>query len=96
MMSEQDMDAINSGDESYHDLISTDMLKDIHDGNQILPNVNIRKAGYEISDHIRQRQSEWKGVLKATQTVRKILHKVFLIAVKEILQDLPPLRELGS
>ena len=31
-MSEQDMDAINSGDESYHDLISTEMLEDICDG----------------------------------------------------------------
>ena len=29
MMSEQDMDAINSGDESYHDIISTEMLEDI-------------------------------------------------------------------
>ena len=26
MMSEQDMDAINSGDESDHDLVSTEML----------------------------------------------------------------------
>ena len=32
MMSKQDMDAINSGDESDHDLISTEMLEDICDG----------------------------------------------------------------
>ena len=32
MMSEQDMDAMNSGDESDHDLISTDVLEDICDG----------------------------------------------------------------
>ena len=32
MMSEQDLDAINSGDESDHDLISTEMLEDIRDG----------------------------------------------------------------
>ena len=31
-MSEQDMEKINSGDESDHDLISTEMLEDIHDG----------------------------------------------------------------
>ena len=30
-MSEKDMDAINSGDESYHDLISTKMVEDIRD-----------------------------------------------------------------
>ena len=72
------------------------MLEEIRDGSQTHPNVNIREARYKICDRIRQRQLEWKGVLKATQTVRKNLHKVFLIAVKEILQDLPPLRELGS
>ena len=42
MMSEQDMDAINSGDDSDHDLISTEMLEDICDGSQSHPNVNQR------------------------------------------------------
>ena len=32
MMSEQDMGNIISGDESDHDVISTDMLEDICDG----------------------------------------------------------------
>ena len=42
IMSEQDMDAINSGDESDHDLISTEMLHDICDGSQTHPNINRR------------------------------------------------------
>ena len=42
MMSEQDMDAINSGDESDYDLISTDILEDIRDRSQTHPNVNRR------------------------------------------------------
>ena len=42
MMSKQDMNAINSGDESDHDLISTEMLEDICDGSQTHPNVNRR------------------------------------------------------
>ena len=42
MMSEQDMGAINSGDESDHDLISTDMLEDIFDRIQTHPNINGR------------------------------------------------------
>ena len=42
MMSEQDMENINSGDESDHDLISTDMLEDIHDGGQTHPKVDRR------------------------------------------------------
>ena len=34
MMSEQEKDTINSGDDSDHDLISTEMLEDIRNGNQ--------------------------------------------------------------
>ena len=42
MMSEQEMENINSGDESDYDLISTEMLEDICDGSQTNPNVNRR------------------------------------------------------
>ena len=49
MMSEQDIDAMNSGDE---------MLEDICDGIQTHPNVNRRESRYKIRDFIRQRQSE--------------------------------------
>ena len=52
------MDAINSGDELDHDLISMEMLEDIRDGSQTHPNVNRREAGYKICDCIKQRQSE--------------------------------------
>ena len=76
-MSEQDMDAMNSGDESDHDLISTDTLEDIRDGSQTHPNVNRRETCYKIRNRIRQRQSEWKVALKATQSMVKGLHKVF-------------------
>ena len=41
-MSKQDMDAINSGDESDHDIISTEMLEDICDGSQTYMPVNRR------------------------------------------------------
>ena len=79
-MSEQDMDAINSGDDSDHDLISTELLEDIRDRSQIHLNVNRREARYKIHDRIRQ--SEWKGALKATRSMGKGLHKVFSTAVK--------------
>ena len=46
-MSEQDMDAINYGDESDHDLISTDMLEEICDGSQTHLNFNRRKSRYK-------------------------------------------------
>ena len=42
MMSEQDMDSMTSGDESDHDLISTEMLEDMRDGSPTHPNVNRR------------------------------------------------------
>ena len=42
MMIEQDMDAIDYGDESDHDLISTEMLEDIRDRSQTHPTVNRR------------------------------------------------------
>ena len=43
-----------------------------------------------------QRKLEWKGALKATQTVGKVLHEVFSTVVKEISQELTPLGESGS
>ena len=55
MMSEQDMDAINYGDKSDHDLISTEMLEDIRDGSQTHPTVNRREAHYKIRDRIKKR-----------------------------------------
>ena len=48
------------------------MLKDIHDGSLSHPNVNQREACYKIRDLIRQRQSEYKGALKATQIMGKV------------------------
>ena len=96
MMSEQDMDAINSGDELDHDIISTEMLEDICDRSQTHPNVNRREARYKIRNHIRQIQLEWKGALESTRSMGKGLHKVFSTVVKEILQELTPLGESGS
>ena len=57
---------MDCGDESDHDLTSTEMLEDICDGSQTHPNVNRREACYIIRDRIRRRQSEWKGALKDT------------------------------
>ena len=96
MMSEQDMENINSGYESDHDLISTEMLEDIRDVSQTHLNVNIREAHYKICDRIRQIKSECKGVLKATRSMGKVLQKLFKTVVKEILQELTPLGESGS
>ena len=56
LISEEDMDAMNSGDESDHEPIYTEMLEDIIDGSQSHPNINSREARYKIRDRIKQRQ----------------------------------------
>ena len=57
MMSEQDMENINSDYDSDHDLIPKQMLEDICDESQTHTNVNKREARYKIRDRIRQIQS---------------------------------------
>ena len=42
------MDAMDSCDESYHDLINMEMLEYIRDRSQSHPNLNRREARYKI------------------------------------------------
>ena len=96
MMSEQDMENLDFSDKSDHDLISTDMLEDIRDGIQTHPDVNKREAHDEICDRVRQKESQWKGALRAMHKMGKCLHKLFSTTVKDILQELTPFGESGS
>ena len=50
MMSKQDMENLDSNEESDHDLISTEMLQDIRNGSQTHPTVNKRESRYKIRD----------------------------------------------
>ena len=59
------------------------MLEGIRGGSQSHLNVNRREARYKIHDCIKQRQSEWKGALKATLNMGKGLHEVFKTVVKD-------------
>ena len=47
------MENLDSSDESYHDLISKEVLEDIRDRNQIHLNVNKREVRYKIRDRVR-------------------------------------------
>ena len=60
---------MNSGDESYDEPMSTEMLEDICDRSQSHTNVNTREARYKIHNHIKKRLPEWKGELKAMQNM---------------------------
>ena len=64
LLSEEEMDAMNSGNCSYDDPMSTEMVEYICDGSQSHPNVNRRETRYKIRDSIKQRQLEWKGALQ--------------------------------
>ena len=96
LLSEEEMDAIDSGDESDRDIISTDMLEDLRDRSHSCPNVNRREARYKIRNRIKRIQSKWKGALKAMRNMSKGLHQLFKTVVKDISQDLPPLGESSS
>ena len=91
MTNEQDMENLDSNENSDHDLIYTEMLEDIRDGSKTHPTIDKREAPYEIRDCVRRKESQWKGVLKATRNIVKILHKVFSTIVKDILQELATL-----
>ena len=52
-MSEEDMDAMDSGDESDDEPMSTDMLEYMHDGSQSHLIINRIEAQYMIRDCIK-------------------------------------------
>ena len=84
MMSGQYMENIDEKEKFDDDLISTETLHDIRDGNQTHPNIDKREARLKIRDQIKQKKLEWKGALRATHKMGKGLHKVFSTIVKEI------------
>ena len=84
MMSEKDMENIDEKEEFDDDLISTETLHDIRDGNQTHPSIDKREARLAIRDSIKQKKSQWKGALRATHKMGKVLHRVFSTMVLEI------------
>ena len=57
MMSEKDMENLDKTEEFDDDLISTETLHDIRDGNQTHPNIDKREAPMAIRDRIKQNKS---------------------------------------
>ena len=87
-MSEKDTENIDETEKCDDDLISTETLHDIRDGNQTHPKINKREARMAIRDRIKQKKSEWKGALRATHKMGKGLHRFFSTIVSEISQEL--------
>ena len=100
MMSLRDMENLGETetcDEGLDEgLISTELLQDIRDGNRTHPEINKREARMAIRDRIKQSKLEWKGELRATDKMKKGLHRVFKAIVSEISQELSNFGESGS
>ena len=96
MMSEQDMENIDEKEKFDDNLISTETLHDICDGNQIHPKIDKREARLEIRDRMKQKKLQWKGSLRVTQKMGKGLHRVFSTIISVISQELTNFGETGS
>ena len=60
MMIKKDMENLDKTEKFDNDLISTEMLHDICDGNQTHPNIDKREASLAIRDRNKQNKSQWK------------------------------------
>ena len=90
------MENLDKTEKFDDDLISTETLHDIRDGNQTHPKIDKREARLEICDRIKQKKLQWKGALRATHKMGKGLHIVFSTIVSEILQELTNFGETGQ
>ena len=72
MMSEKDMENLNEKENFDDDLISTETLHDIRDGNQTHPNIDKREARLKTRDRIKLNKLQWKGALRATHKMGKV------------------------
>ena len=73
---------MDPGHEFEDEPMSTEMLDDIHDGSKSHPNVNRRKACYNMRGCNKQRKMKLKAALLYTQNMGKGLHKLFKAFVK--------------
>ena len=71
MMSKKDMENIDEKKEFDDNLISTETLHDIRDGNQTHPKIYKIEERLKIRDRIKQKKPQWKGALRATYKMGK-------------------------
>ena len=81
------MENLNETKKFDDDLISTETLHDIRDGNQTHPKINKREARMAIRDRIKQKKLQCKGALRAMHRMGKCLHIFFSTIVSEIYQE---------
>ena len=77
LISEEEIDAMNSGDESEDEPMSMEMLEYMCGGIQYHPIVNRREARVKICDLIKIKQLYCKGEINYTQNMGNGLQKLF-------------------
>ena len=86
LISEEEMDAMLSSDESDAEPMFAKMLEDICDGSKSHLSINRREERYKIRDHVKRSQAEFKGASLSTQIMGKDIKKLFKAVVNDILQ----------
>ena len=84
LISEEEIDAMDSVNNSDDESMSMEMLKDIRDGSKSHPSVNMREACYKINYHNKLSQAERKGVLLSMRNMGKDVYKAFKSFANEI------------
>ena len=84
-MSKKDTENLDETEKFDDDLISTETLHDIRDGNHTHPKSDKKEAHLAIRDLIKQKKSQWKGALRAKHKTGKGLHRFFSTIVSDIL-----------
>ena len=90
------MENLDETEKFYDNLISTETLEDIRDGNQTHPKIDKREARMAIHDRIKQNKSEWKGLLRATHKIGKRFTQSFQYYCIGDFQELTNFGETGS
>ena len=90
------MENLDETEKFDDDLISTETLEDIRDGNQTHPKIDKREARIKIRDRIKQKKSQWTVALRATHKIGNGLHRFFNTIVSDISQELTNFGETGS
>ena len=96
MMSKIDMENIAETEKFDEELISTETLHGIRDRNQTHSKIDKREARIAMRDRIKQKKSQWKGALRATHKMGKVLHRVFSTIVSDISQEMANFGESES
>ena len=83
------MENLDETEKFDDDLLSTETLHDIRDGNQNHPEINKREARMAIRDRIKQNKSQWKRALRATHMMVNVYTEFSVLLYRIFCRNLP-------